>query len=95
MSNQQSNNTEQHKTTPSFGDKIDNTKKNIRMYDLVRYIHDGQVKHEGRVIGLTDSFAKIYRQKKNVEDVSGDVSPESAEWFPIQSKLGGIVIVNN
>lgn len=42
--------------------------------------------YQGIVVGKTNIFVKVYRPKKNETDISGDVSPETAEWFPINAK---------
>lgn len=40
------------------------------------------VLHCGNVIGLGDKFVKVFNLKKD----SGDVTPDTAEWFPIHAK---------
>jgi hypothetical protein len=94
MNKQQVNNIEpDDEPLPTFQERIQKTYKNIKIGDPVRFIQDGKIRHEGTVIYLTDSFARIYRPKKNNDDISGDISPDSAELFPIENKFGGIVIV--
>lgn len=41
--------------------------------------------HQGVVVGRTNAFLKVYRPKKSENDITGDVSSETAEWFPIES----------
>ena len=72
-------------------EKITESQKSLRRGDKVRYYCDGVAKHEGVVIDLTTTFARIFRPKRNIEDTSGDISFDSAEWFPIQNAFGGII----
>lgn len=57
---------------------------------VVKEVEDGTGKtkqsviHNGIVVGLTTTHAKVYRPKQNEDDNAGDVEPATAEWFPIK-----------
>lgn len=78
----------------SMADRLELTRKNITFGSKVKFLRDGKHVHDGVVVGLTDTFAQIYKAKpKNGDSSSGDVSPEYAQWFPLVCKDGGVLLV--
>lgn len=72
----------------------------LEIMDKVRVIKEtddgnGKTKHStvhnGVVVGLTTTHARVYRPKMNDEDTAGDVEPSTSEWFPIKGKKMWIV----
>lgn len=74
-------------------EKIADTHKYIDYGSKVKFVRDGETRHIGVVVGLTTTFAKIFKYRNRKEDYTGDVNPESAEWYPIECKGGGVFLV--
>ena len=60
---------------------------------------EGREVHKGTVLALTNSFAKVYRPRKNLNDsqsdmTQGDACPDTAEWYPLQSREFRITVNN-
>ena len=73
-----------------------NKSKFLKVGNRAKFINDKTNVHEGWVVGLTTTFAKIYCPKRKKEDPTGDVTPETAEWYPItmRNPKGGVVFVS-
>ena len=78
----------------SMSDRLELTRKNITFGSRVKFMREGKTIHDGVVVGLTDTFVQIYKMKpKNGPSDSGDVSPETAQWFPMVCREGGTILI--
>ena len=72
-------------------EQIEETKKYIRIGSEVKVWRDGKVIHWGTVVGLTNSFAHVFRPRRNQDDTGGDIEPSMAQAFPLSAPNGSFI----
>lgn len=95
-----------NKEVPSNREHLQNriqfARENAEIGDVCSFLRDGVSVKNGFIVGLTTkrngkcSHAKIYNPRNRNGDVgSGDLSIQTANWYPFKYKYGGIVLTGD